>query len=233
MVEDRNRIRHEARSGSKKRAHDRDLGVGLCRCPIGSDCNRNYQSRLEMDENFMMARSRGLVRYCPICDGYEVTDKKIGVVGSDHHGVAEALFLRSFTSNLTLIAPDKALVLGETDQDELKDAGIECVDGPAQAVAITGECILVETAEGTYTFDSLYPALGSDIHTQLAQMAGAGLAGDGCILTDDHQRTTIPFLYAAGDVVHGLDQISHAMGEGGVAATTIRNDLNRLRPLRR
>jgi thioredoxin reductase (NADPH) len=32
-------------------------------------------------------------------------------------------------------------------------------------------------------------------------------------------------LYAAGDVVHGLDQISHAMGEGGVAATTIRNDL--------
>ncbi len=190
--------------------------------------------RLEMDEELHDdALARGLVRYCPICDGYEVTDKKIGVVGSDHHGVAEALFLRSFTSNLTLIAPDKALVLGETDQDELKDAGIECVDGPAQAVAITGECILVETAEGTYTFDSLYPALGSDIHTQLAQMAGAGLAGDGCILTDDHQRTTIPFLYAAGDVVHGLDQISHAMGEGGVAATTIRNDLNRLRPLRR
>jgi thioredoxin reductase (NADPH) len=35
----------------------------------------------------------------------------------------------------------------------------------------------------------------------------------------------VPSLYAAGDVVHGLDQISHAMGEGGVAATTIRNDL--------
>jgi thioredoxin reductase (NADPH) len=35
----------------------------------------------------------------------------------------------------------------------------------------------------------------------------------------------VPGLYAAGDVVHGLDQISHAMGEGGVAATTIRNDL--------
>ena len=35
----------------------------------------------------------------------------------------------------------------------------------------------------------------------------------------------MPGLYAAGDVVIGLDQISHAMGEGGVAATTIRNDL--------
>jgi hypothetical protein len=39
-----------------------------------------------------------------------------------------------------------------------------------------------------------------------------------------HQRTSVPGLYAAGDVVIGLDQISHAMGEGGVAATTIRND---------
>jgi len=38
-------------------------------------------------------------------------------------------------------------------------------------------------------------------------------------------------LYAAGDVVLGLDQISHAMGEGGVAAVTIRNDIAKRRPL--
>jgi thioredoxin reductase (NADPH) len=56
-------------------------------------------------------------------------------------------------------------------------------------------------------------------------MVGAKLASDGCILCDDHQRSSVSALYAAGDVVHGLDQISHAMGEGGVAATTIRNDL--------
>jgi thioredoxin reductase (NADPH) len=43
----------------------------------------------------------------------------------------------------------------------------------------------------------------------------------------------VPGLYAAGDVVIGLDQISHAMGEGGVAATTIRNDLCAKEPRRR
>ena len=43
----------------------------------------------------------------------------------------------------------------------------------------------------------------------------------------------MPGLYAAGDVVIGLDQISHAMGEGGVAATTIRNDLAETKPLLR
>ena len=56
-------------------------------------------------------------------------------------------------------------------------------------------------------------------------MVGAELSNDGCIKVDSHQRTSVPGLYAAGDVVIGLDQISHAMGEGGVAATTIRNDL--------
>jgi thioredoxin reductase (NADPH) len=171
------------------------------------------------------ALSRGLVRYCPICDGYEVTDKRVGVIGSDSHGVAEALFIRSYTADVTLIAPDKALSLSEDDRQKLKDAEIECVDGPAQAVAITGDCIVVDTAEGHHTFDSIYPALGSDTHTQLAEMVGARLSDDQSIVVDRHMRTDVPGLYAAGDVVIGLDQISHAMGQGGVAATAIRNDL--------
>ena len=56
-------------------------------------------------------------------------------------------------------------------------------------------------------------------------MVGADLSNSNCIRVDSHQRASVPGLYAAGDVVIGLDQISHAMGEGGVAATTIRNDL--------
>jgi thioredoxin reductase (NADPH) len=107
------------------------------------------------------------------------------------------------------------------------------VDGPAQAVAISDKCIVVDTAEGHYTFDSVYPALGSDTHNQLAEQVGARLNEQGCIGVDTHQRTSVPGLYAAGDVVIGLDQISHAMGEGGVAATTIRNDLAKEWPLLR
>jgi thioredoxin reductase (NADPH) len=179
------------------------------------------------------ALKRGLIRYCPICDGYEVTDKKIGVIGSDGHGVAEALFLRGFTPDVTLIAPDKALNLSAEQVEKLKLASIPCIDGPAQAVAITDECIVVETAEGTHAFDSVYPALGSDPHVLLAKQTGAKLGEKGCITIDDHQRTNVPGLYAAGDVVIGLDQIAHAMGEGGVAATTIRNDLAKDAPILR
>ncbi|MGS1017830.1 NAD(P)/FAD-dependent oxidoreductase [Allosphingosinicella humi] len=177
------------------------------------------------------ALALGLIRYCPICDGYEVTDKRVGVIGDDSHGVAEAIFLRGYTSDVTLIAPDKAMALRQKDYERLEDLGIETVDGPCQAVAIDGTCITVDTAEGHFTFDSVYPALGTDTHSDLAAMVGAELSESGCIIVDAHQRTSVPGLYAAGDVVLGLDQISHAMGEGGVAATTIRNDLAAAKPL--
>jgi thioredoxin reductase (NADPH) len=191
--------------------------------------------RPPMDEGLHdEAVTRGLIRYCPICDGYEVTDRKLGVIGSGAHGVAEAVFLRSFTADITLIAPDRAHALDPADQAALAAVGIRTVDGPCHAVAALNDAIVVETPRGHHTFDSVYPALGSDVRTKLAGQIGVALGeATGCILTDAHQRTSVPGAYAAGDVVLGLDQISHAMGEGGVAATTIRNDLARERPLLR
>jgi thioredoxin reductase (NADPH) len=179
------------------------------------------------------ALARGLIRYCPICDGYEVTDKRVGVIGDDSHGVAEAAFLRGYTADVTLIAPDMAHDLVEADQTRLRGLGIRTIDGPCRTISTEGEQIMVETPGGRFAFDSLYPALGSDVRNELACQLGAALNDTGCILIDGHQRTNVPGLYAAGDVVIGLDQISHAMGEGGVAATTIRNDLAKERPLLR
>ena len=179
------------------------------------------------------ALARGLIRYCPICDGYEVTDKKVGVLGSGKHGVAEAIFLRGYTSDVTLIAPDKAMNVSSVDRLALDQAGIETVDGPAEAVAIAQDSITVDTAEGHFTFDSVYPALGSDVHCQLADMVGARMGDDGCVGVDAHMRTSVDGVYAAGDLVIGLDQISNAMGQGGIAATTVRNDLAKERPLLR
>ncbi|WP_129790562.1 NAD(P)/FAD-dependent oxidoreductase [Sphingosinicella sp. CPCC 101087] len=191
--------------------------------------------RPDMDEELHQeALARGLIRYCPICDAYEVTDRKVGVIGSGSHGVAEALFLRGYTADVTLVAPDETHRLEPEDQERLRESGIHTLDGPSRGVAIQEDCIVVETAEGHHTFDTVYPALGSDTHVELAEQIGVGLASEtGCITVDSHQRTNVPGVYAAGDVVLGLDQISHALGEGGVAATTIRNDLSKLRPLLR
>ncbi|GAA0729186.1 NAD(P)/FAD-dependent oxidoreductase [Sphingomonas japonica] len=185
------------------------------------------------DEMHDEALRRGLLRYCPICDGYEVTDTRVAVIGTSDHGTREALFLRGFTRDLTLISPDSAHDLASECLADLDAAGIVRTDGPCGSYAIRGDRLCVETADGPMEFDSVYPALGSTIRSRLAIAAGAKATEDGCLEVDAHQRTSIPGLFAAGDVVKGLDQISNAMGQAGVAATTIRNALSEIRPLRR
>ena len=179
------------------------------------------------------ALARGLLRYCPVCDGYEVTDRRVAVIGTGDHGMREALFLRSYTRDVTLVAPDAEHLLDAACARALDDAGVKRVDGPCGGYAIEGEQLALDTAGGRMAFDSVYPALGSRIRSRLAVGAGARATEEGCLEVDDHQRTSVPGLFAAGDVVKGLDQISHAMGEAGVAATTIRNLLAERRPLRR
>lgn len=179
------------------------------------------------------ALAAGALRYCPVCDGFEVTDARVAVLGSGEHGVREALFLRSFTADLTLIAPDGPHDLSSADRAALAAAGVVPVDGPARDYRLAEDGITVATAAGRLAFASLYPALGSHIRSGLAASLGATTADAGCVIVDTHQRTSVPGLYAAGDVVLGLDQISHAMGEGGVAATTLRNDLAERGPLYR
>ncbi|WP_425475254.1 NAD(P)/FAD-dependent oxidoreductase [Sphingomonas silueang] len=193
----------------------------------------NHRPRKLDDATHDAALARGLLRYCPICDGYEVTDKRVGVIGTSDHGMREALFLRGYTADVTLIAPDSDHDLDDACRAALDDAGVVRVDGPCGDYRIDGDRFVVRTADGELAFDSVYPALGSRIRSDLAVAAGAAASADGCLEVDDHQRTTVPGLFAAGDVVKGLDQISHAMGEAGVAATTIRNLLAERRPLRR
>ena len=179
------------------------------------------------------AMARGLIRYCPICDGYEATDQKVGVIGTGDGGTSETIFLRGYTADLTLVAPDGPHELSEEELEQLAEAGVTLVEGPIEAIEPGEERITVIAGGRRHDFACIYPALGSDTHTQLAEMIGARLTEDDCIGVDFRQRTSVDGVYAAGDVVVGLDQISHAMGEGGVAATTIRNDLAKEHPLMR
>jgi thioredoxin reductase (NADPH) len=190
--------------------------------------------RPNMDDDLHeKALASGGLRYCPICDGYEVTDKKVAVIGTGKRGLSEAEFLRSYTRDVTLISSDGPHDFDTDQESAATRLGIELVDGPAKIERLTDNGVVVSVGESELSFASIYPAMGSDVNNMLAKMLGARCGEDGGISVDTHQRTSVPGLYAAGDVVIGLDQISHAMGEGGVAAVTIRNDIAKSRSLLR
>lgn len=114
----------------------------------------------------------------------------------------------------------------------LLDAGVALAEGCSK-VTLAGTQIALDLLCGRDMSDNLYPVLGSEIQSGLARQIGATLSEEGCLTVDAHQRTDVTGSYAAGDVVLGLDQISHAMGEGAVSAMTIRNDIAKHAPLRR
>ena len=172
------------------------------------------------------ALARGLLRYCPVCDGFEVRDRSIAVLGADGHGLSEALFLRNYSDKVTLV-PAKQAELDAANRRELVAAGVSIVDEPASSFEISKRKIVIKVGSPPrdYEFDTLYPALGSTANSGLVRVIGAGVSELGCLLTDQHQMTTLEGLYAAGDVVEGLDQIAVASGQAAIAATAIHNRL--------
>ena len=173
------------------------------------------------------ALDRGLLRYCPVCDGYEATDQAIGVLGADTHGVAEALFLRTYSDRITLVA-HTMVDLSEDDRKELDAAGIAVASSPLDRLDFSEDRARLHLVDGTVLdVDTIYPALGSDSNNALARQLGVNLSVDSCIIVDAHQRASVSGIYAAGDIVMSLDQISVAMGHAAIAATALHNDLRR------
>lgn len=168
----------------------------------------------------------GLLHYCPICDGHEMTEKHIVVFGTGDHGCREAMFLHSYTDHIDLVCTSGNHSCATAMREKATAAGIRFVDGPVSNLRIDGNALAFDIGGRTRSVDNAYAALGCHQRSELAKALGAKLSDDGCIVTDAHQRTTVKGVYAAGDVIVGLDQISAAVGHGAVAATAIRNDLH-------
>jgi thioredoxin reductase (NADPH) len=168
----------------------------------------------------------GHVRLCPVCDGYEVIDKTVAVLGPTPQAVKKALFLRTFTERITILPLGPELAVGEPERRRLLQAEIPCELEPVVAIEADGDEITAVMASGRReSVEVLYPALGSEVRSDLALSLSADCNELGCIITDPHQQTSVPGLYAAGDVVNELNQISVAFGHAAIAATAIHNEL--------
>jgi thioredoxin reductase (NADPH) len=169
---------------------------------------------------------RGLVRYCPICDGYEARSKRIAVIGYGDRGLGEAVFVaRTYSQDVTLLTLGQGMALDRSERERVDQHGIKVVSDPVTSLDVEGERITVLRTEGgaEHHFEILYSALGLTLRSELAVSLGAEHDGTGALTVDAHNRTTVPGLYAAGGVVKGLDQVVVAMGHGAIAATDIHN----------
>jgi thioredoxin reductase (NADPH) len=170
----------------------------------------------------------GKIRQCPICDGYEVMDRRIAVIGHTPGAAGEALFLRTYTADITLLTHGRPVELGGEDRRRLEEAGIALVEAPVRQLDCERGDVAVHLEDGdTLTFEAIYSGLGIEPHTALGAMLGVELTPEGRFVTDAKQRTSQPGVYAAGDAVTGLNQIAVAMAQAEIAAVDIHNALRR------
>jgi thioredoxin reductase (NADPH) len=171
------------------------------------------------------AVQNGLVRYCPICDGYESRDKKVAVIGYGDHGLGEAIFIaRTYSRDVTLLTLGQHMQLDPEQQGKLDEHGIKVIEAPVESLEMDGDRISAIHLNGQeHRFDVLYSALGLKYRSDLALSLGAEHDPTGSLIVDSHCQTSVKGLYAAGDIVRGIDQIVVGMGHAALAAIHIHN----------
>jgi thioredoxin reductase len=141
------------------------------------------------------------VFHCPFCHGWEVRDRPLVVYGEGEVAARQAALLAGWTDDVTVVAPDEL-------------AGLRVEDGALRAVL---------RRDG-----SEVPCDGILVHAplrrrgRLAEQLGLELEDSGLVAVDAMARTSVPGVYAAGDLAVAPQQVAIALGSGhraGVVAT--------------
>lgn len=169
----------------------------------------------------------GCIRLCPICDAYDVIDRRLGVYGPPS-AWRHAVFLRTYSPHVDFLMANGCEAADAEALEGLADAGVTLVEEPIVEISMDErKRAIARTQSGeAREYDVIYPSLGVRPRADLAARLGARLSASGEVVVDAHQRTSVPDLYAAGDVVDALNQISVAMGQAAIAATDMHNELS-------
>lgn len=168
------------------------------------------------------------VFHCPDCDGYEIRERRVGVIGAGKKVVGLALKLLQWTDQLTIFLDGHEREWTEEQTSKLlaetiaiKDEKILSLDGDgdrvAAAVLATGERVPV---------DAMFFTIGVDRSCGLAEDLGCDVDADHPnIVVDDHKQTSIEGIYAVGDLVPGSQLAITSAADGAIAAIAINKSL--------
>lgn len=176
--------------------------------------------------------------YCATCDGAFYREKRLVVVGGGNSAIQEAIFLTRFATHIDLLVRStvKASDVLQQDLQRFVDEGKITVHlgvVPTAIVAEEGKVTHVDAKKGDedarFDTDGVFIFVGLKPNTQFLVGTTVELDEQGLVKTDGHLETTMPGVFASGDVRSGATmQIASAVGEGATAALAIREYLDNL-----
>jgi len=173
------------------------------------------------------------VSYCATCDGYFFKDgKNVIVVGGGNSALTDALYLDSLGAHVTIVHRRDAFRAEDRLQQSVFQRNVP-VMWNTSVKEITGDSIVEKVkVEDTKTgdtniikADAVFVAIGYEPNNDIAEGLGLKMDEEGYIKVDDKMRTSMPLVYAAGDITGGVKQIVTAVSQGAVAALTAFEDI--------
>ncbi|MFV0126584.1 NAD(P)/FAD-dependent oxidoreductase [Streptomyces sp. HMX112] len=163
--------------------------------------------------------------HCPYCHGYEVRDQPLGVLGTHPNAVNQALLLRQWSDDIVLFP--HTLTLTDDDHERLAARDITIAEGHIKRLEIDNDQLRgVELTEGrtvprgaVFLFPRMVP------RDQLLTDLGCHKNDAGWVTTDTAGRTSVPGIWAVGNVTDPRAQVITAAGMGSAAGFALNHDL--------
>ncbi|HEX6178647.1 MAG TPA: NAD(P)/FAD-dependent oxidoreductase [Thermoanaerobaculia bacterium] len=170
----------------------------------------------------------GSIYHCPDCDGYEVTGKRVGVIGWGKKAVGLSLKLLQWTDHLTIFTDGhprdwteehtSKLLSFSIDVKKDKIASLQGTEGQIHSATLqSGECV---------PLDAMFFTIGVERSCLLAEELGCEVDDKHAnIIVDDHKKTSVDGVYAVGDLVPGSQLAITSAADGAIAAIAVHKSL--------
>jgi len=173
------------------------------------------------------------VSYCATCDGYLYKHKKVVVIGGGNTALTDALYLHNLGAKVTIVHRRDQFRAEAHLQDSVYREEIPIMWNSVVKKIIGSkhvDRVLVENKESkkqtSFDADAVFVSIGETPLNQLAMQLGLQLDDAGYVKVDRYGRSSIPRIYAAGDITGGVRQIVTAVGEGAASATSAFEDIS-------
>lgn len=177
--------------------------------------------------NFEELKKKGVLGYCPICDGYDHSEDPVALLVGDRHGLEKIKFVAKFSPDLHLVLLNDVTLTPKYEK-EVARLGIPVyrgLQGMEFSAKPKGAWMHFKRRKPVWV-RLAYVGLGVTVtDSAFRHLKGLRRTKEGYLLTSYHQETSIPGLYAIGDCVNALAQVSVAVGHAAIAATRVHNEL--------
>ena len=230
------RMRGQARSFGAEFVNDKVIGVDLAsetKMVFGNQ--DTYEGRIVIIATGSMGRGNKVkgeaefigrgVSYCATCDAAFFKDQEVLVAGSSDEAIEEGLYLTRFASRVHFLSPSEELIAPAELVEELKSNPKVALYKEAKLKEISGNGQVDSATFALKGGEELtLPISGAFIYLQGGRPITDFLEGQleisekGCLMVDREYRTSIPGVYAVGDVLcEHIKQVVIAAGEGALA----------------